>query len=70
MIVKKRNHRVFFSSEDICISLLTKFSIHSAYGERVCSKSDDFFKKNPIEFQADIQTSLCLFLTLNFGKRE
>lgn len=49
---------------------LYTFSIHSAYGEGVCSKSDDFFKKNPIEFHADIQTSLCLLLTLNFGKRE
>lgn len=46
------------------------FSIHSTYGEGVCSKSDDFFKKNPIEFHADIQTSLCLFLTLKSLAKE
>lgn len=41
----------FFLLEDICIFL---FLIYFVYGEGVCLKFDDFFKKNFIEFYVDI----------------
>lgn len=49
MIVKKRNYWIFFIGRYLYI-----FFIYLVYGEGVCLKFDDFFKKNFIEFYVDI----------------